>query len=100
MAKFDIGRYCLCDEKNTDEILITKITPTYITLHIKTHHGFLYSLDDVKLRRKIFTDEYGYEYIKPIYFVWNTIFTPTAQEKDSDSGFDVLYLQAEHLFKK
>ena len=111
-SKFKIGRYGIDIKQPTDthdiwitkitidDIKITKTTPRYITLHIKTHHGLLYSLDDVKLRRKIYTDEYDNEYLKPIYFVWNTIINPTTKQIDSDSGFDILHLQADDLFIK
>ena len=74
-SKFKIGRYGIDIKQPTDthdiwitkitidDIKITKTTPRYITLHIKTHHGLLYSLDDVILRRKIYTDEYDNEYL-------------------------------------
>jgi hypothetical protein len=94
--KFAIGCYSLEDDENNTDIRITKITPTYVSLHIIQYNGTSYSLDNVKLRRKIYNDGYT-EYIKPIYYVWNTILNLTAKQKDSDCGFDVLHIHADDL---
>ena len=96
--KFKIGRYRISDdEARIEEIRITKITPSFITFFIKEYHGVYYSLYDVEVKRKIRTNEYGNEYIPPLYYVWNTIFTPSATKLNSDFGFDVLHLEAEDL---
>lgn len=97
-SKFAVGRYRITDdEKRAEDIRIVKITPSFITFNIVEYHGWDYSLYDVKFNRKIHTNSRGVEYIKPIYYVWNTIFRPTAQELDSDSGFDVLFIEADEL---
>ena len=101
MSKFKIGKFRFedTDPDKAEEIHITKITPQYVFFHIVDYHGCNYSLDDVKFRRKIFTDEYGGQEIKRFYYVWNTIFTPTARQLDSDSGFDTLLIYAMDLIE-
>jgi len=98
MSKFVVGRYRLTDdETRAEDIQIIKITPSFITFHIVEYHGYSYSLYDVKFKRKIHTDEFGNEYIKPIYYKWNTLFTPSSKELDSDCGFDDLQINADEL---
>jgi len=99
-CKFVVGQYRITDdETRAEDIRIIKINQQFITFHIVEYHGWLYSLYDIKFRRKIHTDKYGNEYIKPIYYVWNTIFKPSAKQLDSDSGFDVFLCNAEELNK-
>ena len=92
--EFKIGRYKKDDMSNGGgDIRITKIKNGFVWIDIKSYHGCSYSLYNVKVRRKIFRDKYGNEYIKPLYYVWNTIFKPSAQQLDSDSGFDILHIR-------
>jgi len=89
--EFKIGRYKITDmSADGGVILITKIKNGFVWFDIKSYDGWSYSLYNVKVRRKIFRDKYGDEYIKPLHYVWNTIFTPSARQIDSESGFDRL----------
>ena len=101
MSKFKIGKFRFedTDPDKAEEIHITKITPHFVFFHIVVYHGCYYSLDDVKFKRKIFTDEYGNQETKQFYYAWNTIFRPTARQLDSDSGFDNLSIDAMDLIE-
>lgn len=98
-VKFAVGKYRITDnETRAEDIRIIKITPSRAIIHIVEYHGSNYSLYDTTISRKIFTNNTnGNEYINPIYYVWNTIFKPSSQQLDSDSGFDVLLLRADEL---
>jgi len=99
-SSFGVGRFKLDGESDTNDIRITKINNGYISVDVKYYLGsWSRQLENVKFRRKIFLDDYGVEYIKPIYFSWNTILNLTAQEKDSDSGFDILNITSNGLEK-
>jgi len=51
------------------------------------------------VRRKILTGKYGYEYIKPIYYVYGGTITPSMYDYNCGS-FDVLHIDAIDMIKK
>ena len=101
MSKFKVGiyRFAETDTNRAEEIRVVKITPHYVYFHIVVYHGCSYSLYDVKFRRKIITNAWGGESVKQFYYAWNTIFTPTAQQLNCDSGFDTLVIDANELLE-
>ena len=96
MSKFEVGDYKLYDEYN--DIEITKRTPKYIYLHIKEYYGD-YELRDRKVKKYIYKDDNDNEYIKPIHFQHNTIFTPSKDVLNGDYGFSSINLKAIDLEK-
>ena len=51
-SKIEVSEYKFKNERHASCICITKRTPKYIHLHIKIYHGYLYSLYDVKVKKK------------------------------------------------
>ena len=94
---FKVGEYKLKNKQDFSHICITKRTKNYIHLNIKIYHGYHYSIYDVNVRKKIFIDGNNNEYIKTIYYTWNTIFIPSKLVLDSESGFDILKLNSTEL---
>ena len=93
----NIGEYVLLHYEQKSVIHIVKRTKFYITLHIELYHGYSYTLEDVYVRKKIFIDVNNDEYIKPIYYTWNTIFIPS--ENYNELRYDSLSIKPKYLIK-
>ena len=71
-------------------IQVLKRTNKMLYLRIGYYNGFYYDLEDISLTRKIYKDDDGEEYLKTIWFNWNT------PQKQSERC-DCFRITAKHL---
>ena len=84
----------ICDYQHKSggySIQVLKRTNKMLYLRIGYYNGYLYDLEDVLLTRKIYKDDNGEEYLKTIWFDWNT------PHKNESERYDCFTIRANHL---
>jgi hypothetical protein len=100
---FKVGNFHYNPNKNNNLLLdythisggyriqVLKRTNKMLYLRICYYNGYLYDLEDVLLTRKIYKDDNGEEYLKTIWFDWNT------PHKNESERYDCFTIRAKHL---
>ena len=99
---FKVGNFHYTPNKNNNlldythisggyRIQVLKRTNKMLYLRICYYNGFYYDLEDVLLTRKIYKDDDGEEYLKTIWFDWNT------PHKNQSERCDCFTIRAKHL---
>ena len=99
---FKVGKFEYSPNKNKNlldykhdsggySIQVLKRTNKMLYLRIGYYNGYLYDLEDVSITRKIYKDDNGEEYLKTIWFDWNT------PQKNESERYDTCSITAKHL---
>jgi hypothetical protein len=86
-----LNEYPMKHKSGGYRIQVLKRTNKMLYLHIGYYNGYLYDLEDVSITRKIYKDDNGEEYLKTIWFDWNT------PHKNESERYDTFSITAKHL---